>query len=340
MKKVKFNWKKIVVVVVIIVLAVFCAFMYLKLTELTNQLTYLQDSTNVILSDVGNLQSNIEKTLEEGASMVEDYSIDIVDMNFSKKTYDVSVSVIPKEYSDKTSVTLYFGTKECPLKADGYTFKGNMTLPLNQTFDGNITFLIANGSKKATEVLQDYNGMNTDLSRVLSGSLEDAPTYKDGEIHLKSDCTFALDNIDLYEFTEFEMVADLNDEEIWSQDLMPDLKDETANESVDDQLLTTEVDTQETSQSFATSGTGESTCKFSYELPVNTDGDDADGVREDQHIRIYLRAVTKDGYRFEYDVFQGDYLGDADELDGDSFDWDSHAAAYDRKENKLELNQE
>ena len=63
MKKVKFNWKKIVVVVMILVLFGFCAFMYQKLTELTNQLTYLQDSTNVILSDVGNLQSNIEKTL-------------------------------------------------------------------------------------------------------------------------------------------------------------------------------------------------------------------------------------------------------------------------------------
>ena len=91
--------------------------------------------------------------------MIEDYSIDIVDMNFSKKTYDVSVSVIPKEYSDKTSVTVYFGTEECPLKADGYTFKGNMTLPLNQTFDGNITFLIANGSKKATEVLWNEHGL-------------------------------------------------------------------------------------------------------------------------------------------------------------------------------------
>ena len=95
MKKVKLYWKKIVVVVVLIVLLGFIAFMYLTLTELTNQLTYLQDSTNVILSDVGNLQSNIEKTLEEDASMIEDYSIDIVDMNFSKETYDVSASVIP-----------------------------------------------------------------------------------------------------------------------------------------------------------------------------------------------------------------------------------------------------
>ena len=59
MKKVKLYWKKIVVAVVLIVLFGFVAFMYLKLIELTNQLTYLQDSTNVILSDVGNLQSII-----------------------------------------------------------------------------------------------------------------------------------------------------------------------------------------------------------------------------------------------------------------------------------------
>lgn len=41
MKKVKLYWKKIVVAVVLIVLFGFVAFMYLKLTELTNQLTYL-----------------------------------------------------------------------------------------------------------------------------------------------------------------------------------------------------------------------------------------------------------------------------------------------------------
>mgnify|MGYP000434090477 CR=1 FL=1 len=48
MKIVKLYWKKIVVAVVLLVLLGFIAFMYLKLTELTNQLTYLQDSTNVI----------------------------------------------------------------------------------------------------------------------------------------------------------------------------------------------------------------------------------------------------------------------------------------------------
>ena len=36
-----------------------------QVSELTNQLAYLQDTTNIILSDVGGMQSSIEKTLEE-----------------------------------------------------------------------------------------------------------------------------------------------------------------------------------------------------------------------------------------------------------------------------------
>lgn len=127
---------------------VFGILMYGKVSELTNQLAYLQDTTNIILSDVGGMQSSIEKTLEEEASMVEDYSIEVKDMDFARHEYKVEVSVIPKEYTDNTTMSIYFGTMECPLKADGYMFKGNITLPLNKTFNGNVTFLLANGKRR------------------------------------------------------------------------------------------------------------------------------------------------------------------------------------------------
>ena len=137
MKKWKANWKKILIVLILILLLVFGILMYGKVSELTNQLAYLQDTTNIILSDVGGMQSSIEKTLEEEASMVEDYSIEVKDMDFARHEYKVEVSVIPKEYTDNTTMSIYFGTMECPLKADGYMFKGNITLPLNKTFNGN-----------------------------------------------------------------------------------------------------------------------------------------------------------------------------------------------------------
>ena len=56
-----------------------------KSAAVTNQLAYLQDTTNIILSDVGGMQSSIEKTLEEEASMVEDYSIEVKDMDFASR---------------------------------------------------------------------------------------------------------------------------------------------------------------------------------------------------------------------------------------------------------------
>ena len=65
MKKWKANWKKILIVLILILLLVFGILMYGKVSELTNQLAYLQDTTNIILSDVGGMQSSIEKTLEE-----------------------------------------------------------------------------------------------------------------------------------------------------------------------------------------------------------------------------------------------------------------------------------
>ena len=51
MKKWKANWKKILIVLILILLLVFGILMYGKVSELTNQLAYLQDTTNIILSD-------------------------------------------------------------------------------------------------------------------------------------------------------------------------------------------------------------------------------------------------------------------------------------------------
>ncbi len=79
--------------------------------------------------------------------MVEDYSIEVKDMDFARHEYKVEVSVIPKEYTDNTTMSIYFGTTECPLKSRRLHVQ-NITLPLNKTFNGNVTFLLANGKKK------------------------------------------------------------------------------------------------------------------------------------------------------------------------------------------------
>lgn len=323
--------------------------MYARLQELTSQLTYLQDTTNIILSDVGGMQSNIEKTLKEEASMVESYSMEISDMDFAGHTYGVDVSVIPKEYSEKTKVSVYFGTVECPLKLDGYAYTGSVRLPLGKSFEGNVTFLLANGKKKSTEVLEDYDGLCMNLSDVLSGKLEDAPTCRDNTLTLKSDCSIVLDGGKQFLFDEARLVAELDEKEIYSQDLFADLKEqqEEQKDSLPDgqqpqQPVTEErtVGTQLPVNSFSSNVS----CHFTYDMGENPDGENLpEGssqtaeVPSDHHIRLYLEAVSTDGYRFTYNVFQGDYKAEDQKLEEESFDWTPEGVVYDQKGKTLKL---
>jgi hypothetical protein len=316
MKKKKIHWKKIVlgigVALCLAALAFGVLFLYRKLSELANQMTYLQDTTNVILSDVGNLQSNFEKTLAEENSMIESYSIEVTDMDFARGTYHVQIAVIPKEYTDETQVSVYFGTMECQLTANGYTYEGTMTLPLEKTFDGNLTFLLANGRKKNTEVIEDYEGLYNHLEQVLTGSLADDVTYRDGTVSLDSTCSYALDGGGIYEFDSFKLVIEVDGEEIGSINLLQDAAGTTDELQSGD----TEAETDAQQIELPVSGlTGTHACKFSYDLQA-----EEEALPENPQIRAFLRAESTEGYRFECEVSGGDAR-----------------AVYDRKGGKYDL---
>ena len=215
MKKWKLNFKKIIIIVIIVLILAVMYGMFHKIDALTNQLTYLQDSTSVILSDMTNLQSNIEKTLQEEASMVEDYSIAVESLDFANRKYKVNVSVVPKEYTDKTEVSIFFGTKETTLRRGKYAFTGSVDLPLNKDFDGNITFLISNGRKKTTEVLNDYQGLDFSLDQVLLAKLDKEPSFKNGAFRLNSDCDVELSGLNLVTFQSLELVTMLDEKQLF-----------------------------------------------------------------------------------------------------------------------------
>lgn len=342
MKKLKFIWKKALLVAFCAAILIIVWRMYGKINALTNQLTYMQDSTSVILSDMGNLQSNIEKTLQEEASMVEDYSITVSSLNFANKTYRVDISVVPKEYTDKTKVSIYFGTLECPLTAGKYSYTGSVDLPLDKNFDDNITFLLSNGRKKTTEVLNDYQGLELNLDSVLSAKLEKAPVYRNGELRLNSVCDVELSGNDRFEFESLDMVTLLDNKRINVTDLLAQISDsQETGDSVDGESVD---ETQETDSNSSETGTvngisGSATGEFVYEL-AETDTEDSESEEKlpaKQHIRIFVRAKTTEGYRFEYTVFEGDYLVQDKKMDSDSFEWNTKNVAYDRNGMELEL---
>ena len=85
--------------------------MSIALNKISNQLSYLEDSSKVIESNVDNLEAELSSILQEDASMIEDYSVRVTGCDFANGTYDVLITVVPREYTD-TTVLVPMGEKE------------------------------------------------------------------------------------------------------------------------------------------------------------------------------------------------------------------------------------
>ena len=192
-----------------------------KLNEVASQLSYLQDSTAMIQSDLHTMEENIETTLEEESSLIEDYSIQVYSVNLQEQTYDVDITILPKEYTEATQTSIYFGTRAYNLELQGLVYKGEATLSLKNNYDGNVTVLFTNGEKRSTEVLHNYVGFPTQLATTLSGGLANASdSYKDGTLEFDGQVSYELDGHNMFDFTSFSLVAEVNGENVYDYDLI------------------------------------------------------------------------------------------------------------------------
>lgn len=297
-KKRRLNWSRLLIVVFLAVIVLLVAGMYHRLVELTSQIRYLQDTTNIILSDVGGMESAITQTLKEESGMVEHYSIELADMDFAADTCEVSVYMIPKEYTDNTSISVFFGTQECPLARDGYAYTGAAVLPLGKSFDGNLTFLFSNGKKKSTEVYSNYDGIQTHLEEVLSAGMQGTPEYKDGQFTLDGDVNFSLNGCGQYEFERFELAAFWEEEEIWTQEITEQALDKADNAGNAGNAVFPLPDSRGEA---ATEAAGLDTAS---EHPISVMAGSMDFTfscepEQAGTFRLCLRALSAEGYRFE-----------------------------------------
>lgn len=286
-----------------------------ELRHLKNQMTYLSDTSNVILSGVDTMRDDIEKTLQEEASLIEDWSIERKSTNFAMGTYNVSVTVIPKEYTEKTQVEIYFGTNKFKLTPEKYKYVGEVQLSMNHRFDGNVTVLLINGKKKNTEVLSGYQDIQSSFEDVLTGSLKEIPKFEDGVLRVNQDFSYDISDKNQYGFTQFELVIEANGKELDAFDLLADVEEEKTDvgeekdtrdkpeTGVEDQTIDSdpskeklETDTEEPVEELP-----EPVYMLNGAYHVKEHYD----VKEGAQIRIYLRAVCEEGFTFTYDLFRG-----------------------------------
>lgn len=316
--------------------------MSIALNKISNQLFYLEDTSKVIESNVDNLEAELSSILQEDASMIEDYSVRVTGCDFANGTYDVLITVVPREYTDTTETSIYFGTTEYRLALNRYAYQGTASLPIDTSYDGNMTILIADGNKKNTEVVHSYVGFQTMASDILSGSTIAMPEYADGVLSISDDVTVNLDGNGLYEFGTLCYVVEADDQILYVQDLLEedaqDLEDvdgETEatgepekNGETDEKLQENEQNPETASiEDLALSYSHDSIWGVSKEYVVSAEKEVTPGAK----IRVLLVSCTAEGYRFEYDLFNG-VLKDEQEGFVESADYFApHFTMYDEK---------
>ena len=269
-----------------------------RIKKLETQMSYTSDNTSVILSDVQTMQDDIKSTLEEEASLITD-----------------SVSVVPKEYTEDTKTSVFFGTNEIPLELNGIKYTGEATLPLSEDFAGNVTFLFVDGNKRSTEVLDEFEGVTSVFKNVASGILANKPTFDNGSIKLGTDVDVAVMGNDYFDFNSVQLVVASSDTELKTYDIRQLLAENGTDsaDSADTDSITSALSRKDDAKK---DGSKNDTENDTSDASKEDDGklhslegtvkiEDLIPVTAASNIKIYVKAVSAQGYTFTYDLFDG-----------------------------------
>ncbi|SFG40180.1 hypothetical protein SAMN04487761_11641 [Lachnospiraceae bacterium C7] len=229
-------------VVIIVVLVGQIVMTNYNLRLLNNQLSYMQDTDDTMQAQIENMQKSFKKTIKEESSLISEYEIEPVDVDFANNQYTLHVSVTPKEYTSSTDAIVYFGTNEYKLDYTNNVFEKNITLNVADDYDGRVSFLFQNGYKKSTEVIDNYSGFLNIFDSALSGKLKKSPSYSNGTLEFEGECSYALDGKKKYKFSTFEMCVDVDNVQTIHIDMLKTYLDEkeklenTEKKSITDKL--------------------------------------------------------------------------------------------------------
>jgi hypothetical protein len=339
---------------------------HVTMNELMSQLFYLQDSVSVLQSDMGTMETNIEAALEEESSLIEDFSVSLRDFDFEKGTYEVDITALPKEYTEATQLTVYFGTKGYNLELQGILFKGSATLSTKNNYDGNVTVLITNGEKRSTQVINNYKGFQTILAESIGGSIDGVEDrYRDGVWDFSGSVNYELDGQGSFEFESFHLVAEVGAETVYDYDLIRETGGAIQKETPEEESSTVDQENEDVSQEESDSDDrAEETDEDDAQQEETDEGtpeaaDTSEEASEEENesisgetgaqdvsftceaaetdtVRFYLTAVTKEGIRLQLVLFEGTLSGDAETRMDNLTMYSPILDYYDRKNVKYE----
>ena len=123
--------KKKIVYILITVLIISQMVFVIRINSLQRQVenTYLEmnNLSHSIRNEMNNIYSNVDNMLNQQASLIESGSAEIGTPNIGELTVPITFTLIPKEVSEDTAVSLDFNGVLFPMEKDGTTFSATIS---------------------------------------------------------------------------------------------------------------------------------------------------------------------------------------------------------------------
>lgn len=179
--------------VIIILLVLLNVFTLLKLNSIENSVERStqqneREITN-LENNINNIYSNVDAKLKKQASILDSYDVKIDDkLNPNNYTVPVTLTITPKEYSDKMTATLQVSNKNISMQKEGTSFVGTTDVYIFDDFQLKV-ILEQNGVQK-TETIEEYSQLQYKYLLEIAGNFTHNESYissiykYDGDIDL------------------------------------------------------------------------------------------------------------------------------------------------------------
>ncbi|MBQ1966537.1 MAG: hypothetical protein II356_01030 [Clostridia bacterium] len=233
--------KKQRLIIIILAVALVVAFVQLNgyKTESENRFNNLSNQIQRVSDDIQSIYGNVDDMLEEEASLVTSFNYEYGKLDAENRLVPVSVKITPKTLTDKTVITLDFGSEKVQLKrGDGGEFTADFNAPLFPDTESEVVkLLIKDGNTTQTQELDWYiSSLHSNyLPELMAGFTFDKTSFSeekgltvDGDVFFMGD----IEESGGTAFTDLKLVYMINDKIVDEQEI-PETAFETAFDDID-----------------------------------------------------------------------------------------------------------
>ena len=228
-KKNKVNWRVVLGIALVVVLVL----EYIKISELTNeisnlkgQIAYWQTEGNNIRNEINSIYDNVDERLKQEASLISSVTYDVGKFNSTTHQAEIHLKVVPKNITDEMILSARIGNETADFSRNGDEFTATLKAGIFMEYGSYPMLSIKTAGSTLTEQMDtvDLSLLHYNYLPNVMADIWGSSTHRNGSIEINgnvsadckpfsSDCNITLKKV--------ELVTELDGKEIARRDLTP-----------------------------------------------------------------------------------------------------------------------